>query len=98
MVVGKKVVSGKVYDLLLLPRAKKPWMSTIWKHYIPSNYTFTMWLSCRNRLATTDNLVFFVVAKELSLAQVCNQFLHYSEICFVALPWISPNKFLGISR
>ncbi|GAA0165508.1 reverse transcriptase [Lithospermum erythrorhizon] len=48
-VVGNKFLSGKVYDVLRVARVKKPWMSCVWKHFIPPKHSFTVWLACRGR-------------------------------------------------
>ncbi|GAA0146752.1 hypothetical protein LIER_36376 [Lithospermum erythrorhizon] len=49
-VVGNKFLSGKVYDVLRVARVKKPWMSCVWKHFIPPKHSFTVWLACRGLL------------------------------------------------
>ncbi|CAH9089943.1 unnamed protein product [Cuscuta europaea] len=51
-----KLVSSKVYDLLRIKASTRRWMSFIWKDYIPPKFSFTTWLTFRNRLATCDNL------------------------------------------
>ncbi|GAA0155002.1 hypothetical protein LIER_44117 [Lithospermum erythrorhizon] len=101
MVAGRKFLSGKVYELLRTPRPRRPWMSTIWKHYIPPKYTFTVWLACRNRLATTDNLLFFAMADWSCV--FCKGPMETKSHLFFACPftsaiWGAIKEWLGIKR
>lgn len=42
------------YDWLRVKHTKKPWMTLIWKTYIPPKFSFILWLSMRGNLNTND--------------------------------------------
>ncbi|GAA0153470.1 hypothetical protein LIER_37684 [Lithospermum erythrorhizon] len=100
-VVGSKFLSGKVYDVLRVARVKKPWMSCIWKHFIPPKHSFTVWLACRGRLPTKDRLTF------LNLDDVSCYFCRSSPESighiffgcpFTSVVWAEIRRWLGVTR
>lgn len=50
-----KFYTSLAYDWLRHKRDKKPWMSLIWRTYIPPKHSFIMWLAMRGRLNTKDH-------------------------------------------
>ncbi|GAA0157720.1 hypothetical protein LIER_14925 [Lithospermum erythrorhizon] len=56
--VGGKLFSKLVYEKLRTALVKRPWMSAIWKGFIPPKYSFVVWLACRDRLAVKTRLHF----------------------------------------
>ncbi|KAG9158709.1 hypothetical protein Leryth_023480 [Lithospermum erythrorhizon] len=100
-VVGNKFLSGNVYDVLRVARVKKPWMSYVWKHFIPPKHSFTVWLACRGRLTTKHRLTF------LNLDDVSCYFCRSSPesighiffgCSFTSVVWAEIRKWLGVAR
>ncbi|GAA0160764.1 hypothetical protein LIER_17244 [Lithospermum erythrorhizon] len=56
--VAGRFDTGLVYEALRVPHLTYPWMRIIWRPFIPPKFSFTLWLSCRKRLATRDSLSF----------------------------------------
>ncbi|GAA0165339.1 reverse transcriptase [Lithospermum erythrorhizon] len=56
-VVGR-LDTGLVYNVMWVSHGSRPWMKLIWRNFIPPKFSFTLWLSCRKRLATRDSLGF----------------------------------------
>ncbi|GAA0149859.1 hypothetical protein LIER_37010 [Lithospermum erythrorhizon] len=43
------LVSKLVYEKLRSPHVNRPWMSIIWKGFIPPKYSFVVWLAWKDR-------------------------------------------------
>lgn len=46
------------YDWLKRKQIKKPWMTFIWKSFLPPKHSFILWLAFRGRLNTKDSWFF----------------------------------------
>ncbi|KAL2248412.1 UNVERIFIED_CONTAM: hypothetical protein Sindi_2693500 [Sesamum indicum] len=58
----------KAYGYFRPKLARQPWKAAIWKAFIPSKYSFILWLGLRGRLATRDILGFL---QEEDLCSLC---------------------------
>ena len=100
--VGGKLITRDVYEIMRSSRGpKKPWMSMIWKRFVPPKFSFSVWLACRNRLATRDRLHY------LHLNDVTCPFCkheneshsHLFFACnFTRQIWAQIRSWLGVSR
>ncbi|CAH9083664.1 unnamed protein product [Cuscuta europaea] len=95
-----KLSSSKVYDLLRIKGTIHPWMSFIWKSYIPPKFSFITWLAFRGRLATYDSLGFLDV---INICPFCKggpeTVSHlYFECSFTGQVWNMIRDWLGITR
>ncbi|GAA0184624.1 hypothetical protein LIER_31912 [Lithospermum erythrorhizon] len=57
--VGDKLVSKLIYEKLCTYRVKKPWMSAIWKGFIPPKYSFVVCLTCRDSMEGHHRLAWY---------------------------------------
>ncbi|KAL0354296.1 UNVERIFIED_CONTAM: hypothetical protein Sangu_1010900 [Sesamum angustifolium] len=55
---SKGLVTSKAYKYFRSKLPRQPWKASIWKAFIPPNYSFILWLGLRERLATRDRFVF----------------------------------------
>ncbi|GAA0161063.1 reverse transcriptase [Lithospermum erythrorhizon] len=90
-----------IYEALRVPNPTYPWMRIIWRPFIPPKFSFTLWLSCRKRLATRDSLRF------MNLDDVSCIFCrndaetqrHFFFSCpFTSAIWCTIRTWLGIRR
>lgn len=47
-------LTSSAYEWLRHKRLSRPWMSFIWKNYIPPKHSFILWQAMRGRLNTKD--------------------------------------------
>ncbi|CAH9091992.1 unnamed protein product [Cuscuta epithymum] len=98
--IDGRLSSSKVYDLLRIKGTPHPWMSFIWKSYIPPKFSFIAWLAFRNRLATYDNLEYLDV---INVCPFCKgepeTVSHlYFECIITGQVWTRIKAWLGITR
>ncbi|GAA0146080.1 reverse transcriptase [Lithospermum erythrorhizon] len=98
--VAGRFDTGLVYEALRAPHLMFPWMRIIWRPFIPPKFSFTLWLSCRKRLATRDSLSF------MNLDDVSCVFCRHADetlphlfLCpFTSAIWSTIRSWLGIRR
>ncbi|CAH9107180.1 unnamed protein product [Cuscuta europaea] len=95
-----KLSSSKVYELLRTKGTAHPWMSFIWKSYIPPKFSFITWLAFRGRLATYDSLGFLDINDACLFCKGGPETVPhlYFECTFTGQVWTLVKNWLGISR
>ncbi|CAH9093039.1 unnamed protein product [Cuscuta europaea] len=95
-----KLSSSKIYDLLRIKGTIHPWMSFIWKSYIPPKFSFITWLAFRGRLATYDCLGFLDVVNVCHFCKGGPETVShlYFECVFTGQVWNLIRDWLGLTR
>lgn len=88
------------YDWLRVKHDRKPWMTLIWKSYVPPKYSFILWLAMRGRLNTKD--IWFEQPEDISCVfskRSKNSISHFLFQCtFVKSIWNKLRSWLNIRR
>ncbi|GAA0183545.1 hypothetical protein LIER_31086 [Lithospermum erythrorhizon] len=99
--VAGRLDTSLVYNVMRVSHGSRPWMRLIWRNFIPPKYSFTLWLSCRKRLATRDSLAFMNL-EDVSCV-FCRDAAESCAHLFFACPfslaiWNHIRTWLGIRR
>ncbi|KAG9145886.1 hypothetical protein Leryth_027441 [Lithospermum erythrorhizon] len=101
LVCGGRFCTNLVYETLRVPNPTYPWMRIIWRPFIPPKFSFTLWLSCRKRLATRDSLRFMNL-DDVSCVFCRNedetQHHLFFSCPFTSAIWCTIRTWLGIRR
>lgn len=54
---GGKFNTSMAYDWLRIRQDKKPWMSLIWRKYIPPKISFILWLTLKGKINTKNSWI-----------------------------------------
>lgn len=95
-----KFCSSDVYDWMRIKYEKKPWMSLIWRNYIPPKFSFILWLALRDKLNTKDHWLTQVEdTKCIFCKTVPESISHiYFQCSFVKAAWYKIRRWLNIQR
>ncbi|KAK4422623.1 hypothetical protein Salat_1844800 [Sesamum alatum] len=96
----KGLVTSKAYEYFRLKLMRQPWKTTIWNTFIPSKYSFILWLGIQGRLATRDRLAFPQEKASCSLYINTNESAKhlFFECPFSVCVWSDIRQWLGINQ
>lgn len=88
------------YDWLRIKGDKKPWMSLIWRMYIPPKFSSILWLALRGRLNTKDRWINLPADNTCVFCNnVPESISHMFFKCtFVNVVWIKVRSWLKIGK
>ncbi|KAL0431820.1 UNVERIFIED_CONTAM: hypothetical protein Sradi_0808000 [Sesamum radiatum] len=91
---------SKAYEYFRPKLTRQLWKTAIWKAFIPSKYSFILWLGLRGRLATRDRLAFL---QEEHPCSFCINTMESASHLLFACPfsvhvWTDIRQWLGITR
>ncbi|KAL0411967.1 UNVERIFIED_CONTAM: hypothetical protein Slati_3786400 [Sesamum latifolium] len=97
---AKGLETSKAYEYFRPKLIRQLWKAAIWKAFIPSKYSFILWLGLRGRLAARDRLAFL---QEEHSCSFCINTIESASHLFFACPfsahvWTDIRQWLDISR
>lgn len=90
----------RAYEWMRTKYEKKPWMTLIWRSYIPPKFSFILWLALRGKLNTKDHWLREVEDNmRVFCKSVPESILHlYFSCTFVKAIWYRIRQWMNIQR
>lgn len=88
------------YNWLRTKGDKKPWMSLIWRRYIPPKFSFILWLAMRGRLNTKDRWINVPQDTKCVFCKLMPESIPHMffKCTFVSVVWRRIREWLNINK
>lgn len=95
-----KFCTSAAYDGMRIKYEKNPWMSLIWRNYIPPKFSFILWLALRDKLNTKDHWLTTVEDPNCIFCKRAPETIShiFFQCCFVKAVWFRIRRWLLIRR